>query len=54
MLSSDGTYQLIEKQGKAHRSQFEFVALATGQENGFGKHSAKGKFPKVKVGERPF
>ncbi len=54
ILSSDGTYELMEKQGKAHRSQFEFIALATGQENGAGKNSAKNKFPTVKVAERPF
>ena len=53
-LSGDGSYQRIEKQGKAHRSQFEFIALATGSENGTGKHTAKSKFPPVKVAERPF
>jgi polyphosphate kinase len=53
-LLSDGTYEFVEKQGKAHRSQFEFIALATGQENGSGKHTAKSKFPTVKVAERPF
>jgi polyphosphate kinase len=54
MLSSDGSYELVEKQGKARRSQFEFIALASGQESGAGKHSAKSKFPTVKVAERPF
>src|SRR4051812_2512576 len=53
ILSHDGTYQLIEKQGKPRRSQFEFIALATGQENGARKHPAKTKFPTVKVAERP-
>jgi polyphosphate kinase len=53
-LSSDGTYAMMEKQGKPRRSQFEFIALATGQETGLGKQSAKSKFPKVKVAERPF
>src|SRR5690242_13144570 len=54
ILLSDGAYEMVEKQGKARRSQFEFIALATGQENGSGKHSAKSKFPTVKVAERPF
>jgi polyphosphate kinase len=53
-LSADGTYQPIAKQGKAHRSQFEFIALATGPGNEAGVHSAKGQFPTVKVAERPF
>jgi polyphosphate kinase len=53
-LSSDGSYHRIEKQGKAHRSQFEFIALATEQGNGNGTRTAKGKFPSVKVAERPF
>ncbi|HXE41810.1 MAG TPA: hypothetical protein VN516_02205, partial [Candidatus Baltobacteraceae bacterium] len=54
MLLSDGTYEMVEKHGKARRSQFEFIALSGGQENGIGKHSAKSKFPTVKVAERPF
>jgi polyphosphate kinase len=54
VLSSDGSYTPIEKKGKAHRSQFEFIALATGQGNEPGRRSAKGKFPVVKVAERPF
>jgi polyphosphate kinase len=53
-LLSDGTYELVEKQGKGRRSQFEFIALATGPENGTGTRSAKTKFPTVKVAERPF
>jgi len=53
-LLSDGTYELVAKQGKARRSQFEFIALATGQENEPGKRSTKNKFPTVKVAERPF
>jgi polyphosphate kinase len=54
MLLSDGAYELVEKKGKARRSQFEFIALSGGSENGSGKHSAKSKFPTVKVAERPF
>jgi len=53
MLLSDGAYEMVTKQGKARRSQFEFITLATGPENGSGK-SAKSKFPRVKVAERPF
>ena len=53
-LSGDGTYQLAEKRGKTRRSQFEFIALAAGQSNGTGAPSVKGKFPPVKVAERPF
>jgi polyphosphate kinase len=55
ILSSDGSYQPVEKRGKAHRSQFEFIALASGATNGTGPHSGKSKkFPAVKVLERPF
>jgi polyphosphate kinase len=54
MLSSDGTYRLANKRGKARRSQFEFIALAAGVVNGAGRHVAKSKFPAVKVLERPF
>jgi polyphosphate kinase len=54
ILSSDGSYTPIEKKGKAHRSQFEFIALATGQTNETGTRSTKSKFPAVKVAERPF
>src|SRR5258707_302579 len=54
ILSKDGSYKLMAKRGKAHRSQFEFIALAAGQVNGPETHSVKGKFPAVKVAERPF
>ena len=54
ILSKDGSYKLMAKRGKAHRSQFEFIALAAGQVNGPETHSVKGKFPAVKVVERPF
>ena len=54
ILSKDGSYHMIAKKGKAHRSQFEFIALAVGQPSGPETHSVKGKFPAVKVAERPF
>jgi polyphosphate kinase len=54
MLSNDGSYQPLEKRGKARRSQFEFIALASGVGGGTGTPPAKGKFPAVKVLERPF
>jgi polyphosphate kinase len=54
ILSSDGSYRLMAKRGKPHRSQFEFIALAAGQTNGPETHSAKSKFPTVKIAERPF
>ena len=54
ILSADGSYEPIEKQGKTHRSQFEFIALATGPGTEPGANPAKGKFPTVKVAERPF
>jgi polyphosphate kinase len=53
-LSNDGSYEPIQKTGKAHRSQFEFIALAIGPANEPGTRSAKSKFPAVKVAERPF
>ena len=53
-LSSDGSYQPVEKRGKTRRSQFEFIALATGLGNDAGTRTAKSKFPVVKVAERPF
>src|SRR5207244_511109 len=31
ILSKDGSYHMMAKHGKAHRSQFEFIALAAGQ-----------------------
>ncbi len=54
ILSADGSYEPIAKQGKTHRSQFEFIALATGPGTEPGANPAKGKFPRVKVAERPF
>jgi polyphosphate kinase len=54
ILADDGTYHLVEKQGKARRSQFEFIELATGATNGAGTHRAKKTFPTVKVADRPF
>jgi polyphosphate kinase len=51
ILADDGTYHLVEKQGKARRSQFE---LATGATNGAGTRRAKKAFPTVKVADRPF
>src|SRR4051812_15492223 len=54
MLSSDGSYHRVEKHGKTHRSQFEFVEMAKGAGNGHGPSAVKGKFPAVKVAERPF
>jgi len=51
-LRSDGTYHLREKRGKPRRSQFEFIALAAGSTP--GTHAPSGKFPTVKVAERPF
>ena len=54
MLSSDGSYQRVEKHGKTHRSQFEFLEMASSTGNGHGAAAAKGKFPVVKVAERPF
>jgi polyphosphate kinase len=54
LLSSEGSYQMVEKRGKTRRSQFEFIALAVGQSNGPEAPSIKGKFPPVKVAERPF
>ena len=54
IVCKDGSYKLMAKRGKAHRSQFEFIALAAGQANGPETHSVKGKFPAVKVAERPF
>jgi len=54
VLENDGSYDLAEKTGKPHRSQFEFIELAAGTENGPGAHSVKGKFPEVKLAERPF
>jgi polyphosphate kinase len=53
-LASDGSYCLVTKRGKARRSQFEFVALATNTGNETETHRAKSKFPMVKVIERPF
>jgi polyphosphate kinase len=54
MLSDDGSYDLAERHGKPRRSQFEFIELAAGTGNEPGAHSAKGKFPEVKLAERPF
>jgi polyphosphate kinase len=54
LLSSDGSYRLAPKRGKAHRSQFEFVALAANAGNETETSRAKSKFPAVKVVERPF
>jgi polyphosphate kinase len=54
ILSKDGSYELMAKHGKAHRSQFDFIALATERANGSETHSTKRKFPAVKVVERPF
>ena len=53
-LLSDGEYQPVPKRGKARRSQFEFIELASGSGTGTGSSSAKSKFPEVKVAERPF
>ncbi len=53
-LSSDGTYEIPEKRGKARRSQFEFIEISAGAGNGNGPLSVKSKFPEVKVAERPF
>jgi polyphosphate kinase len=53
-LSSDGLYHPVAKRGKPRRSQFEFIDLAAGTGNGHSPHSAKSKFPAVKVAERPF
>jgi polyphosphate kinase len=54
VLSGDGSYHVPEKQGKTHRSQFEFIALAATAGNDAETHPAKSKFPAVKVAERPF
>ncbi len=53
-LSSDGTYHIPEKRGKARRSQFEFIEIGAGAGNGAGPLAVKTKFPEVKVAERPF
>ena len=54
VLANDGSYDLAERRGKPHRSQFEFIELAVGEESELEAHSAKGKFPDVKLAERPF
>jgi len=54
MLSSDGWYHPAPKGSKPRRSQFEFIALATGTGQGPGTNRAKKKFPTVKLLERPF
>jgi polyphosphate kinase len=54
ILSSDGSYRLAPKRGKARRSQFEFVMLAANAGNETETHRTKSKFPAVKVVERPF
>ena len=53
-LNNDGSYEPPKRSGKPRRSQFEFIALAAGPGTDTETHSAKSKFPAVKLLERPF
>lgn len=53
-LNGDGSYELAKRTGKARRSQFGFVTLATGPGTDTETQPTKRKFPAVKLTERPF
>ena len=56
MLQPNGSYQrLAPASGKAHRSQSEFLALATGAEDAQRKRvTGKTRYPRVKLAPSPF
>jgi polyphosphate kinase len=57
LLQSDGTYRALSpgKSEPPHRSQFEFIALATnGRASHKRKPAGKARYPEVKVAKRPF